>query len=101
MIPLEKVVLPKMKKRLPVFVEENSLDNLLDNFDFGDDFPGIRNKTIIEMLYLTGMRRAELTGLLDIDVDINGGTVKVTGKRNKQRIIPLLKIIYNKPWKIC
>ncbi len=89
--PLEKVVLPKMKKRLPVFVEENSLNNLLDNFDFGDDFPGIRNRTIIEMLYMTGMRRAELTGLRDIDVDINNATVKVTGKRNKQRIIPLLK----------
>jgi integrase/recombinase XerC len=89
--PLEKVVLPKMKKRLPVFVEENSLNNLLDNFEFGDDFQGIRNRTIIEMLYLTGMRRAELTGLRDLDVDINGATVKVTGKRNKQRIIPLLK----------
>jgi integrase/recombinase XerC len=89
--PLEKVVLPKMKKRLPVFVEEKSLDNLLDNFDFGNDFPGIRNRTIIEMLYLTGMRRAELTGLHDNDVDISGAAVKVTGKRNKQRIIPLLK----------
>jgi integrase/recombinase XerC len=89
--PFEKVVLPKMKKRLPVFVEESSLDNLLDNFEFGDDFQGIRNRSIIEMLYLTGMRRSELTGLRDPDVDINGATVKVTGKRNKQRIIPLLK----------
>jgi integrase/recombinase XerC len=89
--PLEKVVLPKMKKRLPVFIEEESLDNLLDNFDFGGDLAGIRNRTIIEMLYLTGMRRAELTGLRDNDVDIRGATVKVTGKRNKQRIIPLLK----------
>jgi len=89
--PLEKVVLPKAKKRLPVFIGEDSLDNLLDNYDFGDDFAGIRNRTIIEMLYLTGMRRAELTGLRDIDVDISGAIVKVTGKRNKQRIIPLLK----------
>jgi integrase/recombinase XerC len=89
--PLEKVVLPKMKKRLPVFVEEGALDRLLDDHDFGDDFDGVRNRTIIEMLYLTGMRRAELTGLRDIDVDISGATVKVTGKRNKQRIIPLLK----------
>jgi integrase/recombinase XerC len=89
--PLEKVVLPKMKKRLPVFVEEGALDRLLDDHDFGDDYDGVRNRTIIEMLYLTGMRRAELTGLRDIDVDISGATVKVTGKRNKQRIIPLLK----------
>jgi integrase/recombinase XerC len=89
--PLEKVVLPKMKKRLPVFVEEGALDRLLDDHDFGDDFDGVRNRTIIEMLYMTGMRRAELTGLRDIDVDISEATVKVTGKRNKQRIIPLLK----------
>jgi integrase/recombinase XerC len=89
--PLEKVVLPKVKKRLPVFVEEGSLDKLLDDHDFGDDFNGIRNRTIIEMLYLTGMRRAELTGLRSIDVDLEEGLVKVTGKRNKQRIIPLLK----------
>jgi integrase/recombinase XerC len=89
--PLEKVVLPKIRKRLPAFVEEESLDRLLDNYDFGNSFAGIRNRTIIEMLYLTGMRRSELTGLRNIDLDIPGGTVKVTGKRNKQRIIPLLK----------
>jgi integrase/recombinase XerC len=89
--PLEKVVLPKMKKRLPVFVEEDSINRLLDDLDFGKDFKGIRNRLIVEMLYLTGMRRAELTGLRDIDVDIDGASVKVTGKRNKQRIIPLLK----------
>jgi len=89
--PLEKVVLPKIKKRLPQFVEEESLDNLLDNFDFGSDFNGVRNRTIIEMLYLTGMRRAELTGLRSVDVDLADATVKVTGKRNKQRIIPVLK----------
>jgi integrase/recombinase XerC len=89
--PLEKVVLPKIRKRLPVFVDEESLGKLLDEYEFGDDFDGIRNRTIIEMLYTTGMRRAELTGLRDTDVDISGASVKVTGKRNKQRIIPLLK----------
>jgi integrase/recombinase XerC len=89
--PLEKVVLPKSAKRLPVFLGEDSLDKLLDDYDFGDDFEGIRNRTIIEMLYLTGMRRAELTGLRDKDVDTTAESIKVTGKRNKQRIIPLLK----------
>jgi integrase/recombinase XerC len=89
--PLEKVVLPKIRKRLPVFVDEGSLGKLLDEYEFGDDFDGIRNRTIIEMLYTTGMRRAELTGLRNADVDISGASVKVTGKRNKQRIIPLLK----------
>jgi integrase/recombinase XerC len=89
--PLEKVVLPKQKKRLPVFVAEDALKNLFDSNYFGEDFPGVRNRTIIEMLYLTGMRRAELIGLCDADIDLVGATVKVTGKRNKQRIIPLTK----------
>ncbi|MBK8882213.1 MAG: tyrosine-type recombinase/integrase [Bacteroidales bacterium] len=89
--PLEKVSLPKRKKSLPVFVEEGALDNLLDSYTFGDDFAGIRNRTIIEMLYLTGMRRAELIGLRNNDVDLEDGSLKVTGKRNKQRIIPVVK----------
>ena len=89
--PAVKVVLPKIRKRLPEFVAETSMDKLLDGNEFGDDFAGIRNSVIIEMLYTTGMRRAELTGLKDTDIDIQGATVKVTGKRNKQRIIPLLK----------
>jgi integrase/recombinase XerC len=89
--PLEKVVLPKRKKTLPVFVEEEALDKLLDNYSFGDGFAGIRNRTIIEMFYLTGMRRSELIGLRNIDVNLSEGYLKVTGKRNKQRIIPLVK----------
>jgi len=89
--PLEKVSLPKRKKSLPVFVEEGALEELLDKYSFGDDFAGIRNRTIIEMLYLTGMRRAELIGLRNTDIDLAEGTVKVTGKRNKQRIIPFVK----------
>ena len=89
--PLEKVVLPKRKKNLPVFVEEEALAKLLDNYSFGESFSGIRNRTIIEMLYVTGMRRSELIGLRYIDVDLSEASIKVTGKRNKQRIIPLVK----------
>lgn len=89
--PMEKVVLPKRKKRLPVFVEEDALANLLDKNYFNDDFSGIRNRTIIEMLYLTGMRRAELIGIKMNDIDLSESAVRVTGKRNKQRIIPLTK----------
>ena len=88
--PMDKVVLPKRKKKLPVFVGEEALESLLDKFEFGDDLKGIRNRTIIEMLYLTGMRRAELIGLRDVDIDLESSVLKVTGKRNKQRIIPLL-----------
>jgi integrase/recombinase XerC len=89
--PLEKLVLPKRKKRLPVFVSEESLSKLLDSYEFGEDFAGVRNRTIIEMLYNTGMRRSELIGLHDNDVDITGETVRVLGKRNKERIIPIVR----------
>ena len=88
--PMDQVVVPKKKKKLPVFVGEDALDKLLDSYDFGNDFAGIRNRTIIEMLYITGMRRAELTGLRDSDIDLSSATVRVTGKRNKQRIIPVI-----------
>jgi len=89
--PLEKIVLPKRKKTIPSFVEEEALTNLLDNYSFGDGFAGVRNRTIIELLYTTGMRRSELIGLKDNDLDLAEGSIKVTGKRNKQRIIPLVK----------
>jgi len=89
--PLEKVVLPKMKKTLPFFVEEAAMNELLDNESFGEGYAGIRDRTIIEMLYMTGMRRSELIGLRSTDVDLSEGMVKVTGKRNKQRIVPLVR----------
>jgi integrase/recombinase XerC len=89
--PLERVVLPKRKKTIPVFVEEEAMNKLLDDYCFGDGFAGIRNRTIVEMLYMTGIRRAELTGLRINDVDLSEGSLKITGKRDKQRIIPLVK----------
>lgn len=88
--PMDRIVLPKRSRKLPVFVAEESLNNLLDKFEFGEDFRGVRNRTIIEMLYLTGMRRAELIGLRNRDIDLDSSVLKVTGKRNKQRIIPVL-----------
>ncbi|MGM0667132.1 MAG: tyrosine-type recombinase/integrase [Bacteroidota bacterium] len=88
--PAENIVLPKTRKRLPVFVEELSLDRLLDAYSFGEGYGGIRDRMIIEMLYTTGMRKAELIGIGLDDVDIEGRSVKVLGKRNKERIIPLL-----------
>lgn len=88
--PLEKVVLPKRKKQLPLFVEEDSMVKLFDKSVKCENFGEVRDRTILEMLYLTGMRRSELIGLRDSDIDLENGLVKVTGKRNKQRIIPLL-----------
>jgi len=89
--PAENIVLPKVRRRLPVFVEEMSLDSLLDSYSFGEDFGGLRDRMIIEMLYTTGMRKAELIGIRLDDVDIEACTVRVLGKRNRERIIPLLE----------
>jgi integrase/recombinase XerC len=88
--PVKKVILPRVNKKLPVFVQEKNMDMLLDNINFGDDFEGIRNRLIIEMLYFTGMRVNELTGLKCSDVNLFESSLKVLGKRNKERIIPLI-----------
>ena len=63
------------------------MDRLLDA-ECGNDFESIRNKAIIAVFYETGIRLSELIGLKDADVDFSAGTIKVTGKRNKQRVIP-------------
>lgn len=80
--------LPKIRKKLPVFVRTAEMDKLLDEIPFEADFRGKRDRLIIDMLYSTGMRRAELIGLKDGDIDWEQGVLKVTGKRNKQRLIP-------------
>jgi integrase/recombinase XerC len=86
--PLRKVVGPKNKKPLPAFVKEKDMNELLDDTPFDDNFEGVRDHLILEMFYETGMRRAELLGLRDEDVDFSAHLIKVTGKRNKQRLIP-------------
>ena len=86
--PMLKVAGPKKKKPLPVFVKETDMDRLLDAADFGEGFTGIRDRMIVEMFYSTGIRLSELVGLTDADVDFSSGLIKVTGKRNKQRLIP-------------
>ena len=86
--PLQKVVGPKKKKPLPVFVKEADMSRLLDETDFGTSFEGVRDKVILEVFYETGVRLFELVGLTDADVDLSLKQIKVTGKRNKQRFIP-------------
>lgn len=86
--PLRKITGPKKKKPLPVFLREGEMDKILDDTDFGEGFEGCRNHLIIEMFYATGMRLSELIGLDDKDVDYSASLIKVTGKRNKQRLIP-------------
>lgn len=86
--PVRKVMAPKKKKTIPVFVREEDMNRLLDDTDFGKGFEGVRNRLILEFFYVTGVRLSELVGLKDADVDFSAKVVKVTGKRNKQRIIP-------------
>ncbi len=87
--PTKKVIPPKTGKRLPSVVQKKEMDFLLDELIFSEDFHGYRDKVIISILYNTGMRRAELINLKDYDFDYVSGTVKVLGKGNKERIIPL------------
>lgn len=86
--PLRKIVGPKRKKPLPSFLKESEMDCLLDEISYGDGFEACRDKMIVELFYLTGIRLSELIGLDDSDVDFSSMQIKVTGKRNKQRLIP-------------
>lgn len=86
--PLRKITGPKNKKNLPVFVKESEMNRLLDDENFGEGFEGCRDHLVIAMFYATGMRLSELIGLDDGDVDFAASVIKVTGKRNKQRLIP-------------
>jgi len=86
--PATYLSLPKIRKKLPNFVEENNLHHLLDDGFFDIDFKGIRDKLIITLLYGTGIRLAELLLLKDSDFDTKMCLIKVLGKRKKERIIP-------------
>ena len=97
--PTLKIVSPKSSKKLPVFVEKDKMDNLFDSNFFEDHFEGKRNRLIIELFYLTGIRLSELINIQLLDVDFTNSQIKVLGKRNKERMIPIthqtLKIISN------
>ena len=78
----------KKNKPLPCFVKEADMDKLLDEIDFGEGFEALRDKAIITMFYTTGIRLSELVGLNNEDVSFSALSIKVLGKRRKQRIIP-------------
>lgn len=80
---------PKKAKPLPQFLKEDEMNRLLDVVEWGDDFEGVRARTMLMTFYETGIRLSELTGLDDTAIDWANHAVKVLGKRNKQRIIPL------------
>ena len=86
--PAQCITGPKKSKPLPQFLREGEMDELLDALEWKDNYKDVRARTILLLLYEAGLRRSELTGLDDEDVDFAVGQLKVTGKRNKQRIIP-------------
>jgi integrase/recombinase XerC len=88
--PLTGVVLPKKGERLPVFVEEQKLEQLFDHITFPEGFEGLRDYLLIDFLYTTGMRRSELINLSWKDLDLSNHCIRVLGKGNKMRIIPIL-----------
>lgn len=87
--PMFKVSALKTGKSIPSFVRETELDTLLDDVQFSEDFSGVRDKLVLELLYGTGMRLSEMINLKEQDVDAYKRVLMVLGKRNKQRVIPI------------
>jgi integrase/recombinase XerC len=86
--PMMKIKILKTKKKLPHFINEQDSIKLLDNVEFPEGHKGLRDKLILELFYGTGMRLAELIALKETDFNLGARTVRVLGKRNKERVIP-------------
>ncbi len=95
--PTLKIVAPKLSKKLPTFLEEKATEALFDfsKMEFGLDFEGLRDKLILELFYGTGIRLSELISLKWDSIHINLSQIKVIGKGNKERIIPIHKNLIN------
>lgn len=87
--PSSRLMSLKQEKKLPEFVKEEDITRLLDQLEFEDNFEGLRDQLLLELLYATGIRLAELINLRDADINVYDKTVKVLGKRNKERILPV------------
>lgn len=87
--PMLKIIAPKIPKRLPEYIREDSIQKLLDNLNENESYYTFRDKIIVELLYSTGIRRAELIPLSERDILISDSMIKVIGKGNKERLIPL------------
>lgn len=87
--PMLQVSLPKLGKRLPSVVPEQYLEQMLNAIEPADDYEKLRNQLVVELCYLTGMRRGEFLNLKVTDLNLNTFTIKVLGKGNKERLIPI------------
>lgn len=88
-MPVANIALPKNKKRLPVFIEQKDIGNLFSRIEFADDWKGRTDKLLLLIFYNTGMRLSELVNLKESNIDADGFVIKVLGKGNKERIIPI------------
>jgi len=93
--PVVNVVAPKISKRLPVYVEQAEMAILLNVLEFPETWDGITDKLIVSIFYNTGMRLSELVNLKEKHIDVHGNTLKVLGKGNKERIIPVSSVLIN------
>ncbi len=86
--PTLSIHAPKIPKKLPQYVDAKDMEHLFSDIPFEDSFEGVRDRTILELFYATGMRLSELLNIKTQDIHLQDNTVKVLGKRNKERIIP-------------
>ena len=93
--PMSGVISPKSGKRLPVYVEEKDMKLLISHVEFSDDWQGKTDRLLILIFYHTGVRLAELVGLKNTQLDLNAAMMKVLGKGNKERMIPLSAVLVN------
>jgi integrase/recombinase XerC len=89
--PTLKIRVLKSSRNIPQFVQESDIIRVLDEYDYGENFEGYRDKLLLELLYGTGIRLSELINIREADIDYFDESIRVLGKRNKERIIPLSK----------
>ena len=94
--PMTAIISPKISKRLPQFVDKNDITTLLTHVEFPDTWQGKTEQLILQLFYNTGIRQAELVGLKEIDISKSNSTIKVLGKGNKERSIPVSNQLMNK-----
>lgn len=88
--PMDKVSVPKIQKKLPVFISQETSHHLFTDFIFPSGFTGVRDRLILETFYCTGIRLSELVNLKHSDLNLSGSRLRVLGKGNKERIIPVV-----------
>ena len=89
--PMATIISPKVKKRLPQYVAEKDIHTLFSHVEFPDNWEGKTHRLLLQLFYNTGMRQAELVNLTESQVDISNGNIKVLGKGNKERVLPISK----------